>query len=128
METSISRRETMSFWEKVRKDLQKGLKEGMAAVREGATVVREKAGELGDEAKKQYRIYDLKSKVQKWIAELGGLVYELQAKAKDPMQDTTVKLMISRIKKLEAQIVRLEGRPKTAPKKPAPKSRSRTVK
>lgn len=118
----------MSFWEKIKKDMQKGLKEGMTAFREGATVVREKAGELGDEAKKQYKIYDLKAKVQKWIAELGGLVYELQAKAKDPMQDTTVKLMISRIRKLEAQILRLEGKPKAAPKKPAPKRQARSRK
>lgn len=99
----------MSFWEKVKKDLQKGSKEVMSALKEGATVVREKAGELTDEGKRQYKIYDLKSKVQKEIGELGGKVYDLSSKVKNPMLDTKVKALISKIQKLELQISKIEG-------------------
>jgi len=98
----------MNFWEKIKKDLQKGIEEGMTVIKEGAAVVKEKAEELTEEAKKQYRIYELKTKVQKWMTELGGRVYELSSKGGNPMSDVTVKLVINRIKKLEKQIAKLE--------------------
>ena len=43
----------MGLWETVKKDLQKGLKEGVAYVKEGAIVVKQKAEVLGEEAKRQ---------------------------------------------------------------------------
>lgn len=119
----------MSFWEQVKKDLTKGSKEVMSALREGATVVKEKAGELTDEGKKQYKIYDLKSKVHKEIGELGGTVYDLSSKVKNPMLDTKVTAIISKIKKLELQISKIEGKKETAAKKASapktPKSRAK---
>jgi len=39
----------MNLWDKVKKDVQKGLKEGMEYVKTGAGVVQKKAGELSDE-------------------------------------------------------------------------------
>ena len=36
----------MNFWDKIRRDVQRGLKEGLSAVKEGAAVAREKAEEL----------------------------------------------------------------------------------
>ena len=108
----------MSFWDKVKKDIQKGLKEGMAFVKEGATVVMEKAEELTEEGKKRYNIFELKTKVQKEITELGGKVYDLSSKKKNPLLDNKVKANISRIKKLEVKIDKLEGvRKKAATKK-----------
>lgn len=108
----------MNFWEKVKQDLEKGLKEGVSFVKESAAVVKGKADELTEEAKRQYKIYDLKSKVHKWMAELGGLVYQLQAKRKDPLKDSAVRSVISRIGKLESRISRLElKRSKGAPAK-----------
>ncbi len=111
----------MNFWEKVKKDLQKGIKEGITFVKEGATVVKEKAEELTEEAKRQYKTFDLKTKVQKEIAELGGKVYDLSAKVKNPMLDSKVKATVARIKKLEALITRLEGKAKPQAKKTATK-------
>lgn len=87
----------MSFWEKVKKDLQKGLKEGVTFVKEGTIVVKERAEELTEEAKRQYKIFDLKTKVQKEIAELGGKVYELSPKVKNPMLNSRVKTIVTRI-------------------------------
>jgi len=118
----------MAFWENVKKDLQKELKAGMTMVREGAAVVKKKAGQLTEEGKKQYKTYELKSKVHEWIAELGGKVYELSSEFDNPMTDTTVRLIIARIKKLETQITKLEGKPKIVPKKTPLKTNAKTTK
>lgn len=115
----------MSFWEKVKKDLQRGIKEGITAVKEGAAVVKGKVEELTEEGKRQYKIYALKTKVQKEIAELGGRVYDLSSKIKNPMLDRKVEAILSRIKKLEAQITKIEGKPKTVSREVVSK---RTVK
>lgn len=112
----------MNFWEKVKRDLQKGIKEGIEVVKEGATYVREKAEELTEEGKKRYKIFELKSRVQKEITELGGKVYDLSTKLKNPMLDKKVQAIVTRVKKLESQITKLEGKPKTIPRKIAIKN------
>ena len=117
----------MSFWEKVKKDLEKGIKEGISFVKEGATVVMEKAEELTEEGKRMYRVFELKTKVQKEIAELGGKVYDLSSKIKNPLVDAKVKANITRIKKLESQIMKLEGKTGTKPKR-SPARRTSKVK
>ena len=55
----------MNFWEKVKNDLQKGIKEGIVFVKEGATIARVKAEELTEEGEKRLKIFELKTKVQK---------------------------------------------------------------
>lgn len=107
----------MSLWENVKKDLQKGLKEGIAFVREGAVVVKVKAEELTEEAKRQYKIFDLKTRVKRELTELGGRVYDLRSKIENPMMEKKVKAAISRIRRLETQITRHERKPKGASKK-----------
>ena len=108
----------MNFWDKVKNDLQKGVEEGIAIVREGASVVWKKTEELTDEGKRRYRVFDLKTRVQKEISELGGRVYELSGKAANPMRDSKVKAVRSRIEKLEAEILKLEGKPVSVKEKP----------
>lgn len=107
----------MSFWDSVKRDLQKSLKEGIAFVREGAVVVKVKAEELTEEAKRQYKIFDLKTSVKRELTELGGRVYDLRSKIGNPMMDKKVKAAISRIRKLETQITKLEIKPKRASNK-----------
>ena len=107
----------MSFWTKVKKDLQSGVDEGLAFVKEGAAVVIRKAEELTDEGKKRYILYEMKAKVQKEIAELGGKVYDLSAKMKNPMLDTKIKEITARIKRLEAEILKIEGKQAQGAKK-----------
>jgi len=118
--------ETMNFWTKVSRDLQKGVDEGIAFVKEGAAVVLKKAEELTEEGKKLYIVYELKSKVQKEIAELGGQVYDLSSKMRNPMLDSKVKDIMGRIKRLEAQILKIEG--KQAPPKKVPMKKTVTKK
>ncbi len=104
----------MDFWQKIKSDVQKGIKEGIGIVREGVTVVKTKAGELTEEGKRQLKIFELKTKVQKEIAELGGKVYSISAKMKNPMLDNKVKAVMTRIKKLEAKLVKIEDAKKKA--------------
>jgi len=107
----------MSFWEDVKKGLQKGVKEGVYLLKEKAIVVREKAEELAEEGKRRYKIFELQTKVQKEIAELGGRVYDLSSKLKNPLFDKKVKSLIARIKKLEKQVTKLEKEKKVTPGK-----------
>lgn len=112
----------MSFWEDVRKDLQKSWKEGLAAVKVGAAAVRVKAEELTEEGKKRYRAYELKTRVEKEISDLGGRVYDLSRSRKNPLLDTKVKAVIGRIRKLEEHLKKLESRPVEKPAKTRRKS------
>lgn len=112
----------MNFWEKVKKDIQKGVKEGIGIVKEGAIAVKVKAGELTEEGKRRYKIFELKTKVQRELSELGGRVYDLSSKVKNPMLDKKVKAIVARVKKLEARVTKLEGK-KVAPRKATTKRR-----
>lgn len=98
----------MTFWENVKKDLQKGLKEGVEAVKEGSAAVKKKAEDLSSEAQKQYKIFNMKAEVHKHIAELGGRVYDLHSKTKTPAANKGVQTIISKIKKIEIQLAKLE--------------------
>lgn len=105
----------MEFWEKIRQDVRKGFQDGLAVIREGAVAVKVKAEKLTEEGKRQYKLFELKTKVQKEITELGGKVYGLICAEKDPVTDSRVKASVSRIKKLETQIAKLEIKPKAKP-------------
>ena len=106
----------MDFWEKIKSDIQKGIKEGIGIVKEGAIVVRTKAEEITEEGKKRLKVFELKTKVQRDLSELGGKVYSLSAKGKNPLLDSKVKAVITRVKKAEARIVTLEGKKVTSGK------------
>jgi hypothetical protein len=96
-------------WEKVKKDLQRGVEKGMVAIKSGAIVAKQKAGELTEDGKRQYKIYALKTKVHKGFSELGARVYKLMGtRAKNPALDAKVKDAVAQLKKIEAQIVILE--------------------
>jgi cell division protein FtsB len=116
----------MDFWTKVKGDLQKGVKEGMEAVREGAVAVRKKTEELTAEGKRRLQLYELKKTVRQEIAELGGRVYDLKAKTKNPYLDARVKATVARIKKLEDRIAKLEGKVKEAVKKRVSRKTAKT--
>ena len=103
----------MEFWEMIKKDVKKGVRDGLAVIRKGAVIVKGKAGELTEEGKRQYKLFELKTNVQKEITELGGKAYGLISAEKDPSADAKVKTCVSKIKKLETRITKLEGKPKT---------------
>lgn len=118
----------MSFWEDVKKDLQNSWKEGFAALKSGATTIRVKAEELTEEGKKRYRIYELKTKVEKEVSDLGGRVYDMSSSRKNPLLDTKVKAVVKRIRKLEEQITKLEGGKVLKPARPRKPAKKRVRK
>ncbi len=102
----------MSFWEKVKKDVPKSF-------REGVEVIKLKAGQLTTEGRRQLKLFDLKNRVHKEMADLGGAVYT--SKNTNPMADAKVKKILDKIKKLESDINKLEKPKKPAKKKTAKK-------
>jgi hypothetical protein len=80
----------MTFFEKVKKDIRKGFKEGIYLVKESAIVVKKRAKKLSKEMKERSRLYELHSQVQREMTELGGRIYDLNSKRKNPMSDKKV--------------------------------------
>jgi len=119
------------LFDKIRKDVQKGIEEGIAVVKGGASVVSEKMGELTAEGKRQYKMFDLKAKIQSQMTELGGRAYDVLDSKKSPAADSKVKAVYLKIKKLEEQLGKLEAGKKTkaaAPRKAAVKAKARPKK
>ena len=119
------------LFDKIKKDVKKGIEEGIAVVKEGAGVVSDKMGELTAEGKRQYKMFDLKSKIQTQMTVLGGRAYDVLDSKKSPAADSTVKAVYVKIMKLEEQLFKLEGGKETkvaAPKKPAMKAKTATKK
>lgn len=107
-------------WEGIKKDLQKGMEKGMAAMKKGAIVAQKTAGELTDEGKRQYKILTLKAKVHEGVTDLGARVYALMgSRVKNSALDPQVKDIVAQIKKLDAQIADLEKEPRSARTKKA---------
>jgi len=115
------------LFDKIKKDVKKGIEEGIAAVKEGASIVSGKMGELTAEGKRQYKMFDLKAKIQTQMTELGGRAYDVLDSKKSPAADGKVKAVFGKIKKREEQLCKLEGvKPAkvAAPKKPATKAKA----
>jgi hypothetical protein len=107
-------------WDGIKKDLQKGMEKGMAAMKKGAIVAQKTAEDLTDEGKRQYKIFSLKTKVHEGVTDLGARVYALMgSRVKNPALDPQVKDIVANIKKLDAQIADLEGKPRPAKTKKA---------
>jgi hypothetical protein len=117
-----------SLFDKIKKDVKKGFEEGLAAVKKGASVVSAKMSELTEEGKRQYKMLNLKLKIQSRMTELGGRTYDLLNKKQNLETDRKIKAVVVKIKKLEAQLRKLEAVKKTktvATKKPAKKTAKR---
>ena len=115
------------LFDKIKKDVTKGIEEGIAVVKEGASVVSGKMGELTAEGKRQYMMFDLKAKIQSQMTELGGRAYDVLDSKKSPAADSKVKAVFVKIKKLEEQLRKFEGGKETkaaAPKKPTAKAKA----
>lgn len=115
------------LFDKIKKDVKKGIEDGIAVVKEGASIVSGKMGELTAEGKRQYRMFDLKARIQSQMTELGGRAYDVLDSKKSPAADGKVKAVFGKIKKLEEQLRKLEGGKATkaaAPKKRAAKAKA----
>ncbi|GBE01975.1 hypothetical protein BMS3Bbin06_02219 [bacterium BMS3Bbin06] len=99
----------MGFWETLRKDIKKGIDEGLEAFKEGTEVLKHKAGSVTEDIKNKVKAFELRQKIQVQLTELGGRVYEISSdKRKNPMRDEKVEKIVERIKKVQQQIDKLE--------------------
>lgn len=115
------------LFDKIKKDVKKGIEEGIAVVKEGASVVSWKMGELTAEGKRQYKMFDLKAKIQSQMTMLGGRTYDVLDSKKSPAADGEVKALFVKIKKLEEQLHKLEGEKEgktVTPAKPVKKAKA----
>lgn len=116
----------MSFWEKIQKDIKKNIQEGLDIMKEGSVKVSKRIEKLTEEGKTKYQIFTLNMKVQDEFAKLGGRIYDVSLKSKNPMTNKRVTAIMSRIKKLEAKISVLEKKhKKKAVKKSSKKAKKK---
>lgn len=121
----------MGFWDKLKRDIKKGIDEGLDVLKEGTEAIKHRAEGMTDEVKKKIKIFELKQKIQVQLTELGGRVYEVvsEGKRRNPVLDENVKKIFDRIKKIDDQISRLEGKALTTKaKKSATKKRKSSTK
>jgi len=106
----------MGFWDKLKRDIKKGIDEGLEALKEGTEAIKHRAEDMTDEVKKKIRIFELKQKIQVQLTELGGRVYEVvsEGKRRNPVLDENVKKIFDRIKRIDEQISKLEGKAVTS--------------
>ena len=94
----------------LKKDIEEGIKQGVDAVRSTATLVKETAAELTEKGKTQYHIYEMKSKLQKQLAALGGKLHQLAKEKKVKVSNQDLKKLLSSIDKTNAAISKLESK------------------
>lgn len=99
-----------SLFDQIRNNLKKGMKEGIAVLKEGANVVSVKMNELSAEGKRQYKIFNLNLKIQDQINELGGMTYAVLDSRKSLDEDKKIKAAFAKIKKLEWQLSKIGGK------------------
>jgi hypothetical protein len=98
-----------TLFDKIRKDLKKGIEEGIAVLKERASVVSVKMNELSEEGKRQYKIFNLNLKIQDQMKELGGITFTVLDRRKSLDEDKKIKAAFAEIKKLEWQLSKIEG-------------------
>ncbi|HLG21682.1 MAG TPA: hypothetical protein VI382_02615 [Candidatus Manganitrophaceae bacterium] len=93
----------MTFWNKVKSDMRKGMKQGVSALKEGSNVAFEKAGQVAEVGKTRYQIFLLEQKTEKNFSEIGQRIYDLISEngSKNPLSDPLVKSKLAEAKKLE---------------------------
>jgi len=115
----------MEFWDEVKKDMQKGINEGVSLMKTGASLASRKFGQLTDEGKRWYKAFDLKSKVHAEVAELGARIYSLSKDGKMEIEDSKAKAIIKKIASLETRIEKIEAEPPAGPSKAKRKAPAR---
>jgi hypothetical protein len=113
-------------WELIKKDLQKELEKGIAIIKNGAIVIQKKAEEVTEEGKRQYKMLSTKAKLHESMRDLGAKVYMLMsgARIRNPALDNGVKAITARIKGLEAELAKLEGKAGASPGRAVSKTRA----
>jgi hypothetical protein len=113
-------------WGKIKKEVQNELEKGLAVIKDGVIVIQKKAEALTEEGKRQYKMLSTKAKIHNALRDLGARVYILMGRAriKNPALDPSVKDITARIKVLEAELAKLEGKAGAPAVRAVPRSRA----
>jgi hypothetical protein len=115
----------MTFWDSIKKDIKKGIDEGIHVMKEGTATVIERAEALAEEGKKKIKVFEIKQKIQVQLTELGGKVHDLLEKnAKSPTAHPSVKNILKKIENLKEQLKKVEVKVKTKAKKKTAKKKT----
>lgn len=104
-----------SIFSKIKKELRKGLKGGITAVKHGANVVSVKMNKFSQESKRQYKMLNLNIKIKDQINKLGDIAYDVLNRGKSLNEDKKLKKAFAEIKKLEWQLNKLNTGVKVNP-------------
>jgi hypothetical protein len=98
-----------NLFEKLKNDMKKGIEEGLAAILKSANAVSVKMGELSDEGKRQYKMFNMHVKVRDELNALGDLAYDALKHMRSLDEDKKIRAAYLKIKKLEWQIGKLKN-------------------
>jgi len=123
----------MGFWQRVKKDLQLAMQEGVSLFKEGTTTfttktrriakegtasVKTEAARVGKIGKLRYQHFWLNKEAQKKFADIGGQIYDqVSNKTKEYHFDEPTQTLISAIGKIEEQIKKVEAEIQSLSKK-----------
>ncbi|UCG79418.1 MAG: hypothetical protein JSV21_06250 [Nitrospirota bacterium] len=116
----------MGFWDSIKKDIKKGIDEGIHVVKEGTATFMEKAEHFAVEGKKKIREFETKQKIQVQLTELGGRIYDLmERKVATPLSHASVKPIIKKIDSLKEQLEKIETKLEDKAKKGTAKKKAK---
>ncbi len=123
----------MGFWDRVRKDLQHAMKEGVDLLKEGTSTLRTEARRVAEKGaatmttearrmtqlgKLRYRISRLNQKAASNFSEIGGRVYDLASEDLKAFKfDEKLEKLVMDTKAIESEIKKLEGEVRKLSKK-----------
>lgn len=115
----------MGFWERVKKDLQVAMREGVDLLKEGSTTltteasrltkksavsVRNEARRMAKLGKLRYQLYLLNRKAQAKFTEIGGKVYDLASQDLEGFKlDEKLRELILETQQIEKQIQTMDS-------------------
>ncbi len=106
---------------KLIKEIEDGVKQSIDAVKAKITLVIEKADELTEGGKKQYRLYELKNRRQGQFSAIGEELHQLVAEKTLRISNQKLKNLLSAIDKTNSEIARLEGKTSKATSRKTPR-------
>lgn len=91
----------MIDWKKMKDDIARGLKDG-------AGTVAKKTGELSAEGQRKLKVFNLKRRIQGFMEDLGGAVYNAEMQKAGTISDDAAKEILKKIEAANTELKELE--------------------